>query len=449
MTDTRSAHAVTRFGLGAKAGELLDVRSDPLGWLNAQLEHPVIPKEVLVRVQGGLKDKPLNAFNATRNKTLGDAEKQELARSMVNARKVYAEETGVRLLTQLRSEQPFIERLVLFWSNHFTVSVQKGALYPIANAYEVEAIRPHVTGYFSDMLLAVCRHPAMLVYLDQARSFGPNSPFGMRRGRGLNENLAREILELHTLGVNGGYGQDDVIALAKIITGWTLKRGPKGENLGDYQFLKTMHEPGDKILLGRRISESGEQEGIDALTMLAEHPSTARFIATKLVRHFIADEPPAAAIDAVAKSFMASGGHLATVMRTLIALKDAWNTPLEKIKTSYEFAVSALRLTGIEPTVQQAVSGLEALNFKPFNAGSPAGYDDVAAAWAAPDAIIKRIEWGYRLAQRMPANAVPIQLAEAAYGDLLRHDTRLAIERAASGRDGIGLLLASPEFQRR
>lgn len=435
-------HAAARFGLGARPGELASIGRDARGWLYAQLANPVIPALVKKRYGGGLAGQP-----AALLKPAGMS-KQEMAQMAADSRQIYVQESGARMLAQIRSDQSFIERMVLFWSNHFTVSVQKGVLHPLVNAYEAEAIRPHVGGYFKDMLLAVCRHPAMLIYLDNIRSFGPHSVRGAKNKKGLNENLAREILELHTLGVGAGYGQQDVIALAKIITGWTMKQD-KNRAVIAFAFQEMLHEPGDKILLGTRIREEGEQEGVEALSLLARHPATARHVASKLVRHFVADDPPAEVVEAVAQSFIASGGHLPTVMRALIAQKAAWDMPLVKFKTPYEFAVSALRLTGVEPTPPQVMSGLDALNYKMFNALSPAGDDDVAQAWASPDAVMKRIEWGYKLAQRLPADVVPLALATDALGQQMSDVTRQTIERAASGRDGIGLLLASPEFQRR
>lgn len=434
-------HASARFGLGAKPDELALIGGDPRGWLTAQMRSPMIPPEVKQR-SGGVSVMG-EAVKALKSKALDKAEGKIKA-----LREYYINETGARVLAQVRSSQPFIERMVIFWSNHFTVSIQKPIIGGVVNKYEAEAIRPHVTGYFKDMLLAVCRHPAMLFYLDNVQSFGADSRAGTRRGKGLNENLAREILELHTLGVGSGYTQDDVIALAKIITGWTLDRGSDGPIIA-YKFQPFAHEPGSKTLLGKTIRENGEQEGIDALTMLATHPATANHIATKLVRHFVDDKPPARAVQIVADSFMKSGGHLPTVMNVVISLDEAWNTPLAKFKTPYEYVISALRLTGIEPTPQQAVMGLEALNFRVFNASSPAGYDDTAESWAAPDAVMKRIEWGQKLSQRLPATTNPIQLAQAGLGDALSTITKQTIERAASGADGIALLLASPEFQRR
>ncbi len=442
MTNSYAFQATSRFGLGARPGELDSVGSDPRGWLLSQLHAPFIPQEVKQRFGG--ENMLADVLNEVRKNKLGKAQQKAEA-----LREIYINETGARMLAQIRSTQPFIERMVLFWSNHFTISIQKPILAGIVNQYEVEAIRPHINGTFRDMLIAVTQHPGMLLYLDNAQSFGPDSRAGKRRDKGINENLAREILELHTLGVGSGYTQADVIALARIITGWTLDRSLISGIRIAYKFQHIVHEPGNKILLGHNFSENGEQEGIDALTMLARHSATARHIATKLARHFIDDNPPPSAIAQLEKSFLDSDGHLPTIMRTLVNLNDAWTQPLTKFKTPYEYMLSALRLTAIEPNPMQVVAGLEALNFRAFNASSPAGYDDLAASWASSDAILKRIEWGHRLAQRLPASTSPLALAEAAIGDYLSPTTKQAIERAPSGVDGIGLLLASPEFQRR
>jgi len=439
MTSYHAFQAAARFGLGAREGEVSRIGNDPRGWVIEQLKAPHIPEEVKQRYGGTeLLGGSLRSLRAGKNEAIESA--------VPRLKDIYINETGARLLAQVRSDQPFIERMVLFWSNHFTVSMQKALLAAVVNQYEVEAIRPHVNGYFKDMLLAVCQHPAMLFYLDNVQSFGANSPAGKRRDKGLNENLAREIMELHTLGVSGGYTQEDVIALANIITGWTLDRD---SDALAYKFQPLAHEPGSKTLLGHRFAEDGEQEGIDTLSMLATHPATARHIATKLVRHFVQDAPMEYAVQEVANAFIRTGGHLPSVIYALVNINEAWSAPLTKLKNPYEYVVSSLRLTGVEPTATQAVRGLEALNFRAFNAPSPAGYDDVAESWASSDAILKRIEWGQRLAQSLPAETNPMQLADAGLGDLLSSNTRQVIERAASGADGVALLLASPEFQRR
>jgi len=433
--------AAARFGLGPRPGEFDTIGGDPRGWVLGQIYSASIPPEVQARRGGNA----LMARVVTGIRASSASEVQNAARAM---RDVYIEETSARLQAQLNSAQPFVERMVLFWSNHFTVSVQRPIIAGIVNQYEVEAIRANLSGHFHDMLLAVCRHPAMLFYLDNVQSFGPDSRGGQRRGKGLNENLAREILELHTLGVNGGYTQDDVIALAKIITGWTLDRSSLDTRVA-YRFQPLLHEPGSKRLLGRTFEENGEQEGVDALTMLAQHPATAHHIAVKLARHFIADDPPPRAVSVLERRFRDSDGHLPTVMEALVRLDEVWQPPLAKFKNPYEFAVSALRLTGVEPDPRQAVQGLEALNFRAFNAPSPAGYDDTAAAWASPDGVMKRIEWAHRLALRMPSGTDPVELADAGIGPVMSDMTRQTVTRAASGADGIALLLASPEFLRR
>jgi uncharacterized protein (DUF1800 family) len=429
--------ASTRFGLGAMPGESDDMRGDPRGWLLSQLDHPVTPAEVAGAGSGSLavaaliqklKDKKQGA-------AAGDAKK---------IRDAYIQETGNRLLAHIHSRQPFIERLTMFWSNHFTVSMQKKAVAGLVNAYEVQAIRPYVTGKFSDMLKASTAHPAMLLYLDQAQSIGPDSRAGFRRGKGLNENLAREIMELHTLGVNGGYSQADVISFARILTGWSLDRGSM-----TFKFQPFMHEPGPKTLLGRTYREDGVNEGIAALDDLARHPATAVFIATKLARHFIADDPPQGAVASLARVFRDTDGDLKEVSRALAGLRECWDKPLAKFRTPYEFMVAALRLTGIEPDAAQAVSGLDRLNYRVFNAASPAGYADVASGWVSSDAVMKRIEWSRALSTHADVNVNPVVLANMAFGPVASESTKFVVAGAETGKDGLAFLLSSPEFQRR
>jgi uncharacterized protein (DUF1800 family) len=288
----------------------------------------------------------------------------------------------------------------------------------------------------------------MLLYLDNATSVGPNSRAGRLRDKGLNENLAREALELHTLGVDGGYTQADVQAFARILTGWSLG-GLQSDEAGQFMFRPNIHEPGDKTLLGKRYAEAGVEEGETALADLARHPATAHHIATKLAQHFIADQPPADAVDRLAATFRDSDGDLKEMTRTLIAMPEAWADPLAKVKGPEELMISALRATGFAGEPDKLVAALVLLGQKPFGAPSPAGWPDDADGWIGPEAALQRIEWAMALAQRLPRDVQPQQVAETTIGPVADRDTLLAIARAPDVREGMALLFASAEFQRR
>ena len=407
--------AANRFGLGSRPGQLRAVRGDPRGWLLAQLEGPR-------SLPGELKDL---SSAASRVAEFLKARKQKgdlAARVRRSFREDYMREAGLRSLAAIRSETPFIERLVAFWSNHFSVSVRKPVVAGIAGAYEREAIRPHVTGRFADMLRAVAKHPAMLLYLDNARSFGPNSRAGRRLNKGLNENLAREILELHSLGVDGGYAQDDVWNLAMILTGWSLARPGK---------------------------DGGLAEGEAALGDLARHPATARHIAAKLARHFIADDPPEPAVARLAQVFAETDGDLAAVTQALVLLDEPWEASLAKLKAPQDLVVSTLRATGFEDETKKLVVALRLLGQAPWSAPSPAGWPDRAEDWASPDALLKRIEFATAVAARVGDRLDPRTLSQETIGAIAERDTMTAISRAPSRGDGLTLLLASAEFQRR
>ena len=314
--------ATFRFGLGPRPGELAQAAADPRGWLLAQLDGDPgpLPGEDALPASAAV----VTAFvDARREAREGMAEARREFR--MSALDVYREEVRARVAEGVRTAAPFRERLVLFWSNHFTVSARRPELLGLAGAFEREAIRPNVTGSFLDLLRAVVRHPGMLVYLDNARSVGPGSPAGQRRDRGLNENLARELMELHTLGVDGGYTQADVTQLARILTGWSVDED------GGFRFRELTHEPGPKVLLGRTYPEAGVDEGEAALAALARHPSTARHVATRLARHFAADDPPPALVDRLAARFLATDGDLPSVYRTLVEFARALGAAARQI----------------------------------------------------------------------------------------------------------------------
>ena len=263
------------------------------------------------------------------------------------------------------AECGFVERLVAFWSNHFCISATKGEPARIwAGSFEREAIRPHVLGRFADMLKAVEQHPAMLFFLDNQQSLGPDSRAGQNRKRGLNENLAREIMELHTLGVGGGYTQDDVTSLARIITGWTFA-GPQGKlgAPGSFVFNANAHQPGPQLLLGKTYDDNGVAQGEAALADIARHPSTAKFIATKFARHFVADDPPPALVARLQDVFRKTDGDLKALAAALVDSDEAWQAPLTKMRTP-------LRIPGRDrPAAGADSGGSRPLSRRPQSAG--------------------------------------------------------------------------------
>ncbi len=447
---TTTLEASARFGLGPNLKEMKAIAGDLRGWLEQQILQASIPLELQDLLDNSKTQSLYSEFykiqrdkqQATTPELKSQFKPQKLLRD------AFIEQTSQRFLAQVKSTQPFIERLVLFWSNHFTVSIKKPRLAGLVNPFEVQAIRPHVTGYFKDMLQAVIQHPAMLIYLDNINSIGPNSQRGLRRKKNINENLGREILELHTLGVDGGYTQQDVIALAKIITGWTLQK-EDGNLVMHFSFEESMHEPGPKILLKKTYRQGGIEDGIHALEDLAHHPATAKHISTKLARHFIADDPPASAVEELTHVFLQTKGNLAAMYRSLIQMNETWETPLQKFKTGYEFVLSALRLRETEPRPKQILQTLRAINIVPFSAPSPAGLPDTAVYWSGSDAMIKRINWSRILSQTISPETNALALAKEMFGSLLHEESRFIIAGAPSPQDAFAFLLASPEFQRR
>ncbi|GIL40382.1 DUF1800 domain-containing protein [Roseiterribacter gracilis] len=450
MTSKLATIAAVRFGLGPRPGELAKIGNDPRGWLKQQL------RPVTMRIASADGATRLDEYYEARGK--GADEVAKMLRGQT--REQFRDEAAKRTLAAVTSETPFLERWVQFWSNHFTVSVQRPVVLGLVVPFEDEAIRPYALGKFRDMLLAVARHPAMLLYLDNAASVGPNSRAGIRRERGLNENFARELLELHTLGVNGGYTQNDVRELAKILTGWTIppraaRMGPllaAGGEKAAFRFVPNVHEPGDKQLLGATIRESGEREGLEALLFLSQHPATANFIATKLVRHFVADTPPQSSVLAVAKVFRDTDGDLAAVAQALIDLPAAWDPPLSKVKTPNELVISALRGIGAteSPDVLRGAAGsLQQLGQFPFTAPSPAGWSDESSSWIGPEAALLRVEWGLAFGTRAARVTEPGVLLANTIAPLASKPTSFQIEHAPSAAEAIALLVASPEFQRR
>ncbi len=451
MKDIASFVALNRFGLGARQQEA-DISNDPRGWVKAQigsetaldLDHFRSSADILAEIHNARAESSDALRRVTRNSYRQDFSPAILARAQL----------------MVTTDEPFIERMVLFWSNHFTVSNTKRIMGPAIPAYEREAIRPHVFGRFADMLKAVSRHPVMISYLDNSVSIGENSAVGRRRmarsgaKKTLNENLAREILELHTLGVSGGYNQEDVIELGKAISGWShggvrFRRETRPVS-GGFEFRANFHEPGAKKLLGKTYLQDGPTQGLRMLDDLARHPSTANFIATKLVRHFVSDTPPPQAIERIAQVFSQSDGDLAAVSAVLVDLDEVWAEPLPKVKNHYEFVISLYRAVGHKTLATKDFFGpMREFGQMPFTAPSPAGWADKASAWVSPEALMRRIQWVRSLSGRLPLMVPPDQFLDAIIGPVAHDETRGWVSLAPSTDSALSLILASPEFQRR
>jgi len=366
--------------------------------------------------------------------------------------KTYRAEALARLQRAIIADCGFTERLVAFWSNHFCISANKGELARMwAGSFEREAIRPHVLGRFGDMLKAVEQHPAMLFFLDNQQSLGPDSRAGQNRKRGLNENLAREIMELHTLGVGGGYSQQDVTLLARIITGWSFagRQGQLGAP-GSFVFNANAHQPGPQALLGKVYENNGVAQGEAALADIAHHPSTAKFIATKFARHFVADDPPPALVARLQDVFRKSDGDLRALTTALVDADEAWRAPLTKLRSPYEFLVATGRLLARIPEDPGLyLGGLNQLGQPLWSPAGPNGFPDTNAAWAAPEGMKLRLDISAQVASRLGNNIDPRDLLELAAADAASPETRRTIELAETRQQALTLLLMSPEFQRR
>ncbi len=366
--------------------------------------------------------------------------------------KTFRAEALARLQRGVIADCGFAERLAVFWSNHFCISASKGGLARMwAGSFEREAIRPHVFGRFADMLKAVEQHPAMLFFLDNQQSLGPDSRAGQNRHRGLNENLAREIMELHTLGVGSGYTQDDVTSLARIITGWSYagRQGKLGEP-GSFIFNANAHQPGPQRLLGKIYEDNGLAQGEAALADIARHPATAKFIATKLVRHFVSDDPPPALVARLQDVFRRTDGDLKAMSTALVDSDEAWQAPLTKLRSPYEFLLASGRLLSRIPEDPGPYLGsLNLLGQPLWSPAGPNGFPDTNAAWAAPEGMKLRLDISARVASKLADSIDPRDLLELAAADAASQETRRTIERAESRQQALALLLMSPEFQRR
>src|SRR5262245_48360799 len=493
-----AALALHRFGLGPRAGSVAAIASDPRGALLAELDRAgagrIVGADLLTSGEAG---RAAFAFQQAQ-RAARQAERAAQAAQTSNApsanaqgsapaspemkpaeqagapassqpprnpgpgvpQQIYLDEAKARFNAALGAEIGFVERLVWFWSNHFCVSADKGNVRQICGAYEREAIRAHVLGRFGDMLLAAESHPAMLVYLDNARSIGPDSIAGLRQKRGLNENLAREILELHTLGVRSVYTQEDVTRFANVITGWTrvpfrqdaaLASGQRDDSSargGEFEFNARMHQPGSQSVIGRIYPDTGVEQGRAVLAALARHPATAQHVATKLARHFVADEPPPALVERLSKRFLATQGDLKAVSKELATAPEAWEAPRAKLKRPGEWIIGTLRAVGVTPAEIGPMMQAHNLLGEPlWRPSAPKGFPDESAPWL--DGLAQRLDIANQFARRAGGEADPREVFEEALAPLASTETRHVIARAESRPQALALLFMAPEFQRR
>ncbi|WCL53161.1 DUF1800 domain-containing protein [Gimibacter soli] len=451
MKSPAPARFVGRFGLGARPGDASAIAADPLGWTLAQLSDK--PDDRRAFDGRPASDKLLgDVFMFQRELLKARKEKvddKEMAAKVMDRkdfRDIYLADVEARLTQAVLTETPVQERLVRFWSNHFTVSAEKLVVLTVTGAFEREAIRPHLNGHFRDLLQASTAHPAMILYLDNDRSAGPNSMAGRRRDLGLNENLAREILELQTLGVNGGYTQADVTAFARILTGWTVSRPILG-GTGRFVYVDRMHEPGDHAVLGKTYRGEGDAQTRAVLADLAVHPATASFIALKLARHFIADTPPDDVVAALASTFMETDGHLPSVHKRLFELAAPLLDDTRKVRPPEDYVVATLRALKIDPAdkTRKIFAVLRDMGQRPMVPPGPDGWPDTASEWLSGQSLMTRIDWASALAERV-TRVDSRALAGFLWGDALSESTRTSIARAESGHQALSLLLAAPEM---
>src|SRR5438477_1705042 len=479
--DSQSALiALNRFGFGARggaAGDLVNAASDPRGFVKAELSRPnaallEVPglqstpalAEAVFAYQAQLKQAREIAANApsktpedgNANAAMAASEPMQpnaaTSQPLNIIQKTYRAEALARLQRAVIADCGLVERLVAFWSNHFCISANKGELARMwAGSFEREAIRPHVLGRFGDMLKAVEQHPGMLFFLDNQQSLGPDSRAGQNRKRGLNENLAREIMELHTLGVGGGYSQDDVTSLARIITGWTFAGRQAQLGLpGNFVFNANAHQPGPQTVMGKVYQDNGIAQGEAVLADIARHPSTAKFIATKLADTFVADDPPPALVARLQETFSKTDGDLKALAITLVDSSEAWDAPLTKVRSPYEFLVASGRLLArIPEDPTRYLGGLNVLGQPLWSPAGPYGFPDTNAAWAAPEGMKLRLDISAQIASRLAEGIDARDLLELAAADAASEETRHTIERAESRQQALALLLMAPEFQRR
>ena len=498
--DATLVHVLNRLGFGPRPGEVERVRQVGLGsWIDRQLRPDRIADDATEARLAGMPTlhmtsqqiaqeylQPLLQQRQQRRRDAGPEpgmDRRERAAEVgpvLRRQQVLLQElVAQKLLRAVYGERQLQEVLADFWFNHFNVFANKGLTRMYLTAYERDAIRPRVLGRFRDLLGATAKSPAMLFYLDNARSADPGfaerarsdldrlQRTGHRRGgtrqqrreitpemmeqvrqnipTGINENYARELLELHTLGVDGGYSQQDIVSVARALTGWTIGR-PRSAEAGQFWFNPRMHDAGDKVVLGQTIRGGGVEEGERVLDLLARHPSTARFIATKLARRFVADQPPPSLVERAAATFRSTDGDLREVVRVIVTSPEFFDPAARraKVKTPFEFVVSSLRVTGSDVDTVALARTLQQQGMPLYLCQPPTGYKDTADAWVSSGALITRMNFAVELANGGAHAPVEALL----HGDI-SSATRATLAKATTRAQTVALALGSPEFQRR
>ena len=522
-----AAIAATRFGLGARPGEIAAASSDPQGWLAAQISPAGADgfagataeqvggqmqhfREEVKKLQAeyGREPRRLQAAQPATGPTpppgaRGPVQPSMSSPSMASSAMAGGPVSGSTMMAGAPTTLPlgtapppanefglmrqalyqpmnqanqasilaraqlaattsasFRERWALFWSNHFTTAAKNEDTRLLAPVFEREAVRPHVFGRFEQLLIASSLHPGMMAYLDQQQSVGPNSVQvqravlrqGPRARQGLNENLAREIMELHTVGADGGYSQADVTEFARALTGFGIGNGNANDGqLGKAIFREPRHEPGQRTVWGKSYADTGETQAAKILVDLAARPQTAHRLCSKITAHFVSDTPDPKLVARLEAAWKRTGGDLSQVALALIQAPEAWTPQPMKLKTPYELLISSYRALDKSPAnVQREVEGpLGSFGQRPFTAPQPNGWSDEAIAWAAPDALVKRLTWAQGFAATNAPQADPTAVAQAALGARLTPPTATSIARAESRPEAVALLIMSPEFQRR
>jgi uncharacterized protein (DUF1800 family) len=447
------AEHLRAIGVERYIAEQLDPAAIPepieLRWRLAQLDSLKLNPVQLRQLYGPLRS--LRGF-----KSNGELEKAQRERVRI----ILRDASEARILRAVLSRRQLQEVMVDFWFNHFNVFSGKGLDDLWIGNYEEQAIRPFALGRFRDLLFATTKHPAMLVYLDNTMSTAPGSPGARGSRKGLNENFAREVMELHTLGADGGYTQEDVVTLARILTGWGIN-APDARAYPEYAavFEGARHDYGPKVFLGHEMRARGKAEGEEALDILAHHPATAHHIGFELAQYFVADEPPASLVDRLASRFRETDGNIREVLKTLFASPEFWESYGRKYKTPYQFVISAVRASGLTPSnTRPLLAAMGELGMPLYGCLTPDGYKNTEDAWLSPDATTRRIGFAAALARgtlpgsgatgASPAHQVDAAQLEAILGSTLSRTTRDAVAESPKELRS-ALILGSPDFMHR